>query len=430
MNVKELRIKYPAFIYKSFDHRLYGSDLVMSFEFLTPPLEFHPKVVIRNIPVARFKSLDKSVLDNLIFHLGLAEVPSYWKATCSPIIQIDAGRLSSEQIDWWHKLLIKGMGQYFYENKIDFTQNDFLTITSNGKGEFSKAEVRNKKILIPVGGGKDSAVTLGIVSKNFDDVGAAILENTNTISNIEPSVRLAKMSKTKEIIIVERTIDQRLLDLNKEGFLNGHTPFSSYLAFLFILVAYLFDYKYLTLSNERSSDESNTEYLGEKINHQYTKTFEFEKDFKKYNEKYLSNVNYFSFLRPLYELQIARIFSNYPKYFSVIRSCNVGAKAGVWCCHCPKCLSTFILLQPFFKDKILEVFPRNLMEDKTLTPLLNTLVSKNSVKPFECIGTRDEFVAALESKDKPELFNEILNSWGDNNLPKKFETLLMKELNE
>ena len=71
----------------------------------------------------------KKELSNLIFHLGLAEMFSYWKLTCSPLIDISAGKLDNEQIRWWKDLLFKGMAQYFYENKIDFTPNNFMNFS-------------------------------------------------------------------------------------------------------------------------------------------------------------------------------------------------------------------------------------------------------------------------------------------------------------
>lgn len=63
--------------------------------------------------------------------------------------------------------------------------------------------------------------------------------------------------ETENIIEVYRTIDKRLLNLNKEGYINGHTPFSSMLAFLSYFIAYILGKKYIALSNESSANESN-----------------------------------------------------------------------------------------------------------------------------------------------------------------------------
>ena len=85
------------------------------------------------------------------------------------------------------------------------------------------------------------------------------------------------------------------------------------LAFLSSICLVLYDYSNTVIANERSSDESNTIFLGKQINHQYSKSFAFEETFDDYLQKYLvKNARYFSFVRPLYELQIGRAFASYP----------------------------------------------------------------------------------------------------------------------
>src|SRR3989344_2375324 len=125
MKVDVLRKKYPKFLYQGYAYKHSGKDLHISFTFSVPPdISFHPKVIIKNAPR---KHPD---IENLVFHLGLMEIPSYWKAICSPNIIIEAGYLNKKQITWWHDLILKGMGEYFYGNKIVFTKPNFLTITS------------------------------------------------------------------------------------------------------------------------------------------------------------------------------------------------------------------------------------------------------------------------------------------------------------
>ena len=69
--------------------------------------------------------LNKS-LKNAVFHLGLIESFSYWKATASPVIEVLAGEShATDQIRWWEDLLINGMGEFFYRNDIDFTARRF-----------------------------------------------------------------------------------------------------------------------------------------------------------------------------------------------------------------------------------------------------------------------------------------------------------------
>jgi hypothetical protein len=72
-------------------------------------------------------------------------------------------------------------------------------------------------------------------------------------------------------------------------------------------MAYLTNRKYIVLSNEGSANEPTV--IGTNINHQYSKTYEFECDFYQYTKKYFNiDIKYFSLLRPIKEIQIAYLF--------------------------------------------------------------------------------------------------------------------------
>ena len=498
MQYKELREKYPKFVYEKYSYRISGAkprsgratfsgnNLEIFFDFLIEPdIKFQPKIVIENIP-QKLSILDIDRFENLIFHLGLMEIPSYWKATCSPEILIKAGPLSmkaspsspsstnlrfvsinKEQIDWWKDLIIKGMGQFFYENKINFTHPNFFKIISpTPEQNWSRTvlDQSNDKVLVPVGGGKDSVVTLELLKKAGKQIRCFSLNPT------EAALKIMKLAGCKRPLIVRREIDEKLLELNRQGFLNGHTPFSAYLAFLSVLVATIFGQRYIAFSNERSSNEGNVKYLGKVINHQWSKSFEFEQKFRKYSKKYLtSGVDYFSFLRPLYEIQIAKLFSKYPKYFNAFLSCNVayqtvsGTKlpAKKWCGNCPKCLFVFTTLYSFVEEKkLIKIWGRNLFENKNLLPIMQELIGERKFKPFECVGTEKESLIAFylswkkaksgqelfltklpfllryfEEKIMPKYLNlekeskKLMSSWNaQNNSPKDFEKILKTSL--
>ncbi len=405
------------FFYKHYSWHVDNNDLIVLYSFSSGEYDFSPKLVFKNIDNEKVNTLKNSI-DNLVFNIGLVELLSYWKAFVSHEIVIECGNLDAYQAAWWKDLLINGMGQFFYENDIDFTKDNFVNFisTKGSERENQKINISSDSVLVPVGGGKDSSVTLEILNNNFKSVSAFLLN---------PSIAAKETVKAAGVkgIVVERFMDEKLFDLNKQGFPNGHTPFTALLSFTSILSAILSNYGTVVFSNEQSSEEDNTKFLNSSINHQYSKTFDFENKFRKYNQKYLSNIEYFSFLRPIYDIQIAKVFSRFDKYFSVIRSCNVGQKENIWCGKCPKCLSTFILFYPFLKNKTIEIFGKNLLEDESLKPMLNSLISETEVKPFECVGTREELKVALGViKDE-----KILHSWNaKNNLPEKYEEILRK----
>ena len=460
--VEILRKKYPRFLYKDFKTNLRGKELEIFFNFEIPPdISFCPKLKIKNVSQSKLKKIEKETLENLVFHLGLMEVPSYWKLTCSPIIEIQAGFLNSEQIKCWKDLIIKGMGQYFFENKIDFRKPNFLKIISSTHRGFKKFKggLDRNKFLVPMGEGKDSIVTLELLKKSGVNLNCFV-NNSNKIH-----FKILKKASIKKPIIVEREIDPKLLELNRKDFLNGHTPITALISFLAVFCAVLFRYDNVVFSNERSSNEGNVKYLGKIINHQYSKSFEFEKKFRAYIKKYLApNLNYFSFLRPLYEIQIAKIFANLPQYFPLFLSCNQAKKtySGIrkpsfkWCCNCPKCLFVFTILYPFLEEKqIIKIFRQNLFNKKELLLIILQLIGGKDFKPFECVGTKKEnlvaFYLSLErTKEKGKLpfilkyfqnkilprypnlkktSKNIMNSWNNqNNLPKNLEKILKNSL--
>ncbi len=311
---------------------------------------------------------------------------------CPPQVIVKPFKLEAWQIAWWKKLYFNGLGEFFYLNGIETNQEEFMVIESSSHRQAKLDETPlNEAILVPVGGGKDSVVSLELLKRH----GAAF-----TPFIVNPRTASQKCVETAgfdldQTAIVERSLDPLLLELNTKGFLNGHTPFSALLAFISAFVAIGSGHKYIALSNESSANEATV--AGTQINHQYSKSLEFEDDFRTYSKASMhSDLTYFSLLRPINELQIAGLFSKQKQYFKHFKSCNVGSKSDSWCCNCPKCLFTWIMLSPYLKqEELTNIFGENLMEKESLRPFLDQLTGNAETKPFECVGTIEEVNAAL-----------------------------------
>ena len=77
------------------------------------------------------------------------------------------------------------------------------------------------------------------------------------------------------------------------------------------------------MSNEHSASTPNLVRGALEINHQYSKSFEFEAALQKYIHTYISpDLEYFSLLRPLTEVAIAKRFAQHEQYHAIFRSCN------------------------------------------------------------------------------------------------------------
>ena len=389
---ESLRKQYPVFYYHAFNYEFKNNDLILTFDFcIGKDIRFRPVSVIpfHNSYAAFYSSNQGHVLENLIFHIGMIELISYWKCACPPKIVVETGYLDTDAVAWWKKIYYHGLGEFFYCNNIQTNYSDFVEIISNNAKSYQKQSfVLNNETIIPVGGGKDSPVTLELL-KDGNSIPLIINQREATSACVEVA------GYKDDFLQIDRTIDPLLLDLNAKGFLNGHTPFSAMLAFYALLLAVLSQKKNIALSNESSANEATVQ--DSDVNHQYSKSFEFESDFRHYVSRYINDeLNYYSFLRPLSELQIACLFAQLPQYFSVFKSCNAGSKTDVWCCRCPKCLFTFIILSPFVEPEALSaIFGTNLFENETLISVLKELTGESEVKPFECVGTRKEVCIAL-----------------------------------
>ena len=398
----KFRKEYPRFFYRGYSTEETLNELKITYTFEIEGLsEFTPTWTFPQNGNTQVKWNEDPLMKKMIFSLGMVELVSYWKITCSPQVVIEAGALNKDQILWWKDLYFNGLGEFFYVNKITEADSEgFMEMVCALGEEVKESHDYAKKqdttgsekgVLVPVGGGKDSAVTLELLKSADVPVFAYIINPRGATIHTTESADL----DADHVISVHRTLDKRMLQLNKEGFLNGHTPFSALVAFSTVIAARMAGLSYIALSNESSANESTVQ--GSTVNHQYSKSFKFETDFHRYQTDYLpGSAYYFSMLRPLSEFQIAKYFAKQKQYHAIFRSCNAGSKTDSWCGHCPKCLFVYFILSPFLsREEVKEIFGTDMLEDETMQSTMEQLVGIQEEKPFECVGSRDEINTAL-----------------------------------
>ncbi len=382
------RKEYPEFIYHGFSTSCEVDKIKVKYHFEIKGLsEFCPEWTFPN---GKNLSVDDKTVRNLIFSIGMVELVSYWKITCSPLVTVKCGKLKSSQVNWWKKQYFYGLGEFFYRNEIETDFDSFMNIVSEGEEYLPLDEkVSLEGNLISIGGGKDSIVTTELLKGEENS-----FYMINPRGAMVKTVEVAGYSE-KDILATSRTLDKNMIELNKKGFLNGHTPFSALVAFSSVLTAFLNGRKYVVLSNESSANESTVS--GTDVNHQYSKSFQFEKDFFDYEKEFIgSGVYYFSFLRPWSEFQIAEYFAKNKAYLPVFKSCNAGSKQDIWCADCSKCLFVAFILSPFLTlSEIEKIFDKNLFEEEKMLDTMYQLIGISEEKPFECVGSRDEINTAL-----------------------------------
>ncbi|SDU28139.1 hypothetical protein SAMN05444156_3040 [Verrucomicrobium sp. GAS474] len=411
---RALRERHPSLTYEGFTAEEREGNLVCHFEFsLEEGPTFRPAL---SIPLpTEGGGVPSGALKALVFRIGLVELISYWKAACPPRVVLRAGKLGAEEAAWWRWVWFHGLGEFFYLNKIGAEIDTFLTLeqdaaapdwpllpASGGKG-----------ILVPIGGGKDSLVTLDLLRGHRDEVSCFLLGRTRAQAE---SVRLMGYGEA-QVIQGRRAIAPELLELNRQGYLNGHTPFSAMLGYVTALTAALHGRRYIALSNESSASEPTVP--GTEVNHQFSKGWEFERRFAAELGRIAPGISYFSLLRPWNELRIAERFARIPGALGVFRSCNVGSRDDRWCGKCPKCLFVDILLAPFVgraeRSAVFGGFPP--LEEASLQPIFDELTGVAATKPFECVGevgeVRAALALALEKGEAPVLVRDFASGHGE-----------------
>jgi hypothetical protein len=403
-------MKYDTFIFERYELDAGTRTASFAYSYQDGPAFTETLVLPEGLAVSESPELDRA-----LFALHLLLGVSYWKAYCAPKIVVKSGSLDADQAHFWNTLYTKGLGQFFYENNlppVGLVHFEARVALQKGPGTAScdsadEAVARSTSrdgsaktgpatnTLVPMGGGKDSLVTIELLKSLGINFQTYTLGRHELIED-----QRAKIDAPHFTII--RAIDPQLFALNDADAYNGHVPITAVYTFTALVVAILNNNSHIAISSERSANEGNVEYQGETINHQWSKSAEAEALVRDYIHAYVTpNVTTFSLLRPLSELDIAKRFATHTEWLPLFTSCNRNFAINKttkkrWCGECPKCAFVFAMLAPFVsKTELVNTFGKNLFADETLLPLYQELLGLKNFKPFECVGTPNEVRAAF-----------------------------------
>lgn len=399
-----------TFLFQGYDADITRGHIDFHFKVLhnnedipfTETIIYDPTLFTSRVP----KELLSRILNGIHLILGI----SYWKTYCPPNIRLTTVRLTKGEAGFWETVYTKGLGEFFFKNTIDF--RGLVRFPAEATDSpLVLPVIRTEGALVQLGGGKDSLVTSELLHTSREPYTLITVAPTPIHDRIAEAI-------AAPFLRIERKIDPKLLELNKRSDVyNGHIPISAIYAWIDLYIAAICGKRYIIASNEESANYGNVNYLGEEMNHQWSKSFEFEKLFQQYVRQYITpDITYFSLLRPLKEITIIKQFTNYSKYFGLFTSCNknfqiVHRKVGsLWCGQCPKCAFVFLLLAVFLsKKELVRIFGKNLFEDPSLLTVYKELLGLVGTKPFECIGTPDECRYALyKAVQSGKYANDIL----------------------
>ncbi|HEU4914889.1 MAG TPA: hypothetical protein VFT16_05850 [Candidatus Saccharimonadales bacterium] len=334
------------------------------------------------------EALDRA-LQLLFFVAGV----SYYKKFLPPQIVVKQGDIDTPTAQFLGKTYQKGLGELFYVNQLDPNTPVAFPATMQSK---QPVTVHGEGKLIGLGGGKDSLVTVELLRQADQNLATWSLNHQSQLTPLVERVGLPHYW-------VEREWDPQLAQLKGKSY-SGHVPISAIFACVGAVVCILSGKRDNVVSNEQSANEPTLHYQGVDINHQYSKSQEFEQDFQQIlAHNFGDSLRYYSFLRPYSEVRIGELFATigFEKYKDVFSSCNRAfihtSDRMSWCGECSKCAFVYMVLAPFIKEDDLNALwhGKNLLKDPALETTYRNLLGIEGDKPLDCVGEVKESREAM-----------------------------------
>lgn len=321
---------------------------------------------------------------------------SYFKAAAPPTVDLGAARFTAAELGYLRAVYQHGLREFAYRNELPAVlETRFVTGGSEPDAPAASWYSIDARPLVPCGGGKDSIVSTEAMIRSGRNPVAFAVNPNHIITGVVEAAGL-------ELLSVTRTLDRRLFELNRRGAYNGHVPVTAVNSLLAVATSIRHGLGPVVMSNESSASSPNLYWHGEPVNHQWSKGADAEQALQAALHSRLGVSGlYFSLLRHLNELQIARLFTGTTAYDGVLTSCNNAytidrPATERWCGNCPKCRFVFLALAPFTGvERLVGIFGTDLLRDESQLPGYRELLGIDSYKPFECVGEIPESQAAV-----------------------------------
>ncbi|HEY6278005.1 MAG TPA: hypothetical protein VIX86_16925 [Streptosporangiaceae bacterium] len=340
---------------------------------------------------------------------------SYYKTAAPPVIDLGQTPVTGAERAFLRSFYLDGLGEFAYRNDLDLSGLEFVGGTAAQPGEGPAPGDAPGRLLIPFGGGIDSIVTVELMRGRGDAALFVMSRPGDRFAAIERPAAVTGLP----VVRAGREIDPQLLRSAELGFRNGHVPVTGILSAIAVMAGLLAGRDTVVMSNEWSASVATLVTGGRAVNHQYSKSADFEAGFRRVLAEALGGrVTYFSALRPFSELWVARKFAGLAQYHGTFRSCNrafhvdPARRLDDWCGQCDKCCFIDLILAPFLPAaELAKIFGgAEPLADPALAGRFQALLGTSaSAKPFECVGDIGECrAAAVLAAARPDRAGDTL----------------------
>ncbi len=351
---------------KVFRYRDYAVDAergVLSLRYELDGREFTERVTLP--PGERWHTDQARAAARLVFLLSGV---SYYKTAAPPVIDFGETALTRTEEAFLREFYLQGLAEFAYRNNLDLTALSLQAQRAPDRPAAPPAPPGPRRALVPFGGGIDSIVTVEQVRPQADVALFIVSRPADRFDAIEQPAAVTGLP----VVRAEREIDPQLLRSAELGFLNGHVPVTGILSAIAVLAAVLTGRDAVVMSNEWSASIPTLEFDGRPVNHQFSKSEEFEA-------------------------------AALTRYHDSFRSCNKAfyteraRRFAYWCGQCDKCCFIDLILAPFLPAETLRrifAVAGEPLDDPGLAAKFRSLLGAGA-KPFECVGEVTECRAAV-----------------------------------
>ncbi|WP_409476463.1 UDP-N-acetyl-alpha-D-muramoyl-L-alanyl-L-glutamate epimerase [Stenotrophomonas sp. Y-13] len=341
--------------------------------------------------------------------LHLVAGVSYYKAAVPAQVAIDSYAIDAATAALVETVYLNGLGEFAYRNGLNLRGRFRLPVEAQAEPAAQPLGLR-EHALVAIGGGKDSLVSIEALRH------AGVAATVTWIGGSQ-LIRACAERTGLPMLNIGRALAPELFELNRQGAWNGHIPVTAVNSAIMLLAALVQGVDQVVFSNERSASYGSQIAGTGEVNHQWSKGWAFEKAFGEHVQRHVAaDLHYYSLLRPLSELAVARQFARTDYYDAHFSSCNrnfhiLGERpVNRWCGVCPKCHFVFLALAPFMpKTRLVRIFGRNLLDDGDQAGGFDALLEFQDHKPFECVGEGRESRAAMAAlAARPEWKEDVL----------------------
>ena len=206
--------------------------------------------------------------ERALLHLHVAAGTSYYKTAAPAQVVVEGESLSAPELELYHRLYDEGLHEFAVTNGLAVPRPVAVVA---GRGEAGHP-------LPP----RACSGRASWCRSAGERTRWPLIESVRTSAPVSsPSIRSPLVLELADeagldVVVVRRRLDPGWPHCNTAGALNGHVPITAIVSLVAVVGAFVHGYDTVAMAMERSASEETVTVGGVAVNHQYSKSREFE----------------------------------------------------------------------------------------------------------------------------------------------------------